>query len=263
MIIAYILAFIFGTIIGSFLNVVILRLGTGRGLGGRSACATCAHSLSWYELVPVFSWVLLRGRCRVCRARISRQYPIVEVLMGVAGMYALYHALPVLLFTPVVFFVTFFLTVLVASLLMILVVYDIRHKILPSTILYPLVGLCVASAFVATGGFVMPTLWNALSGVLLSLPLFLLFFFSRGRAIGFADCVLMLGLGYLVPFTSAILGFFLSYWLALAWTLPLLIRGKLTRKSEIPFAPFIILAFVIVYMSGWGIYNLIGLFALY
>jgi leader peptidase (prepilin peptidase)/N-methyltransferase len=74
--------FAFGTIIGSFLNVVIYRTNTGKSLLGRSACMSCKKRLAWYELVPIFSFIFLNGRCGHCKTRISYQYVLVEFLTG-------------------------------------------------------------------------------------------------------------------------------------------------------------------------------------
>src|SRR3989344_148921 len=77
----YVLAFFFlclGAIVGSYLNVLILRYNTGRSSQGRSSCMSCQKRLSWYELIPVLSYIVLRGRCRSCTSKISLQYPLVE-----------------------------------------------------------------------------------------------------------------------------------------------------------------------------------------
>ncbi|MDO8561738.1 MAG: prepilin peptidase, partial [bacterium] len=83
---------LFGLIIGSFLNVLIVRGGV-RALSGRSACMSCGRGIPWYDLIPVFSWVLLRGRCRFCRSKISVQYPLVE--LTTALLFAALGASPV------------------------------------------------------------------------------------------------------------------------------------------------------------------------
>ena len=75
--------FIFGLIIGSFLNVVIARFNSSKSLGGRSACMSCESTLKWYDLVPLFSFLALKGRCRTCKTRISFMYPAVEFLTGI------------------------------------------------------------------------------------------------------------------------------------------------------------------------------------
>jgi prepilin signal peptidase PulO-like enzyme (type II secretory pathway) len=188
---------------------------------------------------------------------------VVEAVMGIVMMYIGYRVIPTVLFSPELTILYILFSIVFASLLLILTVYDIRHKVLPSVALYPLVVLSVVSMFVHGYGVAVPTLGDMLAGVLVSLPVFLLFFFSKGRAVGFADGVLLLGLGFVVGLSGAILGFFLSYWLALAYALPFLLTGTLSRKSQIPFAPFIIVAFSIVFVSGWGIDNLIALFTLY
>src|SRR3989344_5064114 len=77
-----IIFFILGTIIGSFLNVVIFRFNTERSFSGRSGCMTCQNKLCWYELIPLISFFTLKGRCRNCKAKISIQYPIVELISG-------------------------------------------------------------------------------------------------------------------------------------------------------------------------------------
>src|SRR5258708_6429084 len=74
--------FIFGTVVGSFLNVLILRFNTGKTLGGRSQCLVCGKTLNGYELVPLFSFIFLGGRCSKCRSKISIQYPLVELASG-------------------------------------------------------------------------------------------------------------------------------------------------------------------------------------
>ncbi|KKP84730.1 MAG: Type 4 prepilin-like protein leader peptide-processing enzyme [Parcubacteria group bacterium GW2011_GWD2_35_7] len=84
-----IIFFILGLIIGSFLNVVIFRFNTERSFGGRSGCMTCQNKLCWYELIPLISFFALKGRCRNCKAKISIQYPIVELMSGLifAGLF--------------------------------------------------------------------------------------------------------------------------------------------------------------------------------
>ena len=101
-----IFAFIFllGTIIGSFLNVVIYRFNTGRTIvRGRSVCMTCNRNLRWYELIPLFSYLFQLGKCRRCAEKISHQYPIVEFITGVVFMLIAQHFLPALFFTPVIY----------------------------------------------------------------------------------------------------------------------------------------------------------------
>ena len=83
--------FILGTLLGSFLNVVILRYHTGMGLGGRSMCMSCGKKLHAHELIPLFSYLLQRGKCRSCKSSLSIQYPIIEALSGFVVLITIFN----------------------------------------------------------------------------------------------------------------------------------------------------------------------------
>lgn len=228
-----VILFVLGLIIGSFLNVLALRLRSGLTLGGRSACFSCAKTLEWWELIPVLSFIFLRGRCSSCKTRISWQYPLVELWTGIFFV-SLYFVSNTLL--DYIFFTTIF------SLYTAILVYDIRHKIIPDSLVFLSVILSLIYRFLIGG-----TLFDWLAG-----PIFFSFFgliwlLSRGRAMGFGDAKLWLSVGLLLGFSQSLSAFALAAWIALLVTLPLMIFGmlksgkKLTMKSEIPFAPFIII----------------------
>ena len=140
-----IIFFILGLIIGSFLNVVILRLNTDRSFGGRSGCMTCQKKLTWYELIPVFSFLGLRGRCKNCKTKISIQYPLVELLTGIIFGTLFLKFQDVFFLDTLMFSFTYAFYVSVFSLLVVISIYDFRHKIIPDGLsfvlgiyLYPL-----------------------------------------------------------------------------------------------------------------------------
>lgn len=146
---------VLGLIIGSFLNVVILRLNTERSFGGRSGCMTCMNQLSWFELIPVFSFLGLRGRCRKCKANISIQYPIVELITGFIFA-ALFLKFQNVFFygQTLVFSFTYAYFAAAFSLMLVIAVYDIRHKIIPDTLAIALGILSfVGLFFFNTSGF--------------------------------------------------------------------------------------------------------------
>ena len=125
-----IIIFIFGTIIGSFLNVFVLRYNTGVSfVTGRSRCFSCSKDLHWYELIPLFSFLMLRGKCLKCKSKISYQYPLVEGLTGIifVAVFLVIGLAPIL---P--------LYLIVASLLIAMSVYDFQHKIIPDGMVYTL-----------------------------------------------------------------------------------------------------------------------------
>src|SRR6266850_3665521 len=127
--------FCLGLIIGSFLNVVIYRINTGKSLGGRSACMSCLNILSWYELIPLFSFAGLGGRCKNCKTKISIQYPLVEFITGLvfgilflklsAGGGSAFGGKDILMFT-----VKYAYYALLFSLLIVIATYDLKHKII-------------------------------------------------------------------------------------------------------------------------------------
>ncbi len=241
-----------GLIVGSFLNVVIFRLNTGRSIAtGRSKCARCSKTLSWHELIPVFSFLSQRGKCRSCKAPVSFQYPLVELITGLVF---------VLMYTHIVLaqgfvlssWIAFLFSMIIASLLIVITVYDLRHKIIPTKISYPFIALSLISVvwkFLTIPGF---SFGNALlAGLLLAAPFFFLWFFSKGRWMGFGDVLLALGMGPLVGITGAITVFLLSFWIgALAGLVLIAFSKAYGIKSEVPFAPFMVAALFIVGIFG-------------
>ncbi|HWC57812.1 MAG TPA: prepilin peptidase, partial [Candidatus Paceibacterota bacterium] len=198
MLLVPIIIFVLGLIVGSFLNVVILRLNTGRSVvRGRSACARCNRTLAWYELVPVFSFLALRGKCRTCQGAISFQYPLVE--LTTALLFVIEYSRIVIAggFTQMAWIVYAFVLI-VSALFMVIVVYDLRHKIIPDQVVYPLILLALLS--ILWRGAVFPYFGIATAlfgGVLVALPFFCLWFFSKGRLMGFGDVKLALAIGWL------------------------------------------------------------------
>ena len=136
-IIFYIFAFVFGSVVGSFLNVCIYRLPEGKSVAfPPSSCPRCETRIRWFDNIPLFSYLLLRGRCRACHAPISGRYPLVELLSGLLTLALFYK------FGPTPTFVALFL--LCASLLVITFI-DLDHQIIPDVISLP--GIVVGFIF--------------------------------------------------------------------------------------------------------------------
>lgn len=248
--------FILGLIIGSFLNVVILRYNTGRGIGGRSACFSCNKKLVWYELFPVLSFLVLGGRCRTCRSKISWQYPAVEFATG--ALFALvYWAL-----SPLGWLVTIFYFVM-TSLLVIITVYDLRHKIIPDFFVFLFILLGLIQPFVLPGPISSNFIAALLGGLITALPLFVLWVVSSGRWIGFGDVKLALGIGLFLGVRAGLSSLMLAFWLGAIIGLALIGLSKLSKKrkggynmkSEVPFAPFLIISFLITLLFNFDVIN--------
>ncbi|MDD5050413.1 MAG: prepilin peptidase [Candidatus Pacebacteria bacterium] len=252
-----IFVFIFGLIVGSFLNVVILRYNTGTTIGGRSYCFSCGKTLHWYELIPLLSFLIQLGKCRSCKAKISWQYPLVELSTGILFALTLL-SFPV--FSSRDLFILFFYLI-IESILIVITVYDLRHKIIPDALVYTFAFLSLGAIFVPALHATRYTFYDLLAGPILFLfPFFLLWFISKGRWMGLGDAKLSLGIGWFLGLAYGISAIILGFWIGAGVSLLLLLvqkiakgktplisgLGNLTMKSEIPFGPFLILGALLV-----------------
>ncbi|MEA1929895.1 MAG: prepilin peptidase [Patescibacteria group bacterium] len=227
--------FILGLLIGSFLNVVIYRYNTGLGIqSGRSRCFSCSKILYWYELIPVLSFVLQRGRCRACRSLLSWQYPLVELVSGLMFL-AIWNLLLPLPLTALYW--------AIFSLLLVILVYDLRHKIIPDGLVFAFIILSLVAALLQSA-FV----GGLLTGAALFVGFWALWHFSGGRWMGFGDAKLVAGVGLLLGLRGGLSAIILAFWIGAVAGLLLILFTRLfprnlslTMKSELPFAPFIIL----------------------
>ncbi len=260
--------FLFGLAIGSFLNVVIYRYNTGRGVGGRSGCMNCGKTLEWYELFPVVSFLVQRARCRNCSSKLSWQYPAVEFLTACLFTATFLKFSDQALGLGAYF--SFFIMLVSWCLLVVILVYDFRHKIIPDALAYSFaaLGLVRILLFVpTTPAFIF--YGTLLAGPILFLPFYLLWFVSDGRWIGLGDGKLALGIGWMLGLGFGISAIVLAFWIGAAASIGYMLaarlksKGKnLTMKSEIPFAPYLILGFTIVYFLSidvMGVYTIFHL----
>ena len=258
--------FVFGLIVGSFLNVVIYRFNTAKSFGGRSACVSCQNKLCWYELIPLISFLSQKGRCRNCKARISIQYPLVEFATGIvfAALFCKLSALSGSAFLEqdisfllnLNFFFTYAYYATMFSLLVIIAAYDFRHKIIPDALSFVFGALAFVGLFFfqAGEGQVLgsifyphiPTGLEFLSGVFISLPFALLWLLSRGAWMGLGDAKLALGLGWFLGLSLAFSAVVVAFWTGAIVGLCLIAfskmrsaRGNYGMKSEIPFALYL------------------------
>jgi len=259
----YIPIFIFGAIVGSFLNVVIYRLNTGMSIiYGRSMCFSCGKKLLWYELIPIISFIIQGGKCRGCKSKISLQYPIVEIVTGVLFLLTSYK-LQVASYTNLLELVFLWI---IMSVLVVITVYDIRHKIIPNSFVYSFIVLSALSLTWTSHVQV----WDVLAGLILFLPFAALWFFSRGTWMGFGDAKLAWGIGWLLGLYGGISAIILAFWIGAVWGIVLIALGKINRlffttktitmKSEIPFGPFLVLGTLLVFFFNVDIFSLVQIF---
>ncbi len=237
----YAYIFCLGAVVGSFLNVVILRYNTGQScLKGRSKCFSCAKDLRWHELVPILSFLLQRGRCGKCGSKISRQYPAVEFLTGLLFVLMALKIVPMTFSHSVALGIYFWA---VASLLIIIAVYDFRHQIIPDFFVYLFGILAFLNLFFLPAGRQVLAFWPYFWAGILFFGFFAIFWLvSGGRWMGLGDAKLALGLGWFLGPSGAVLAFLFSFWFGAVASVFLLLfkRGKFTIKSRLAFAPFLI-----------------------
>ncbi len=257
------LLFIFfglGLIIGSFLNVVILRYNTQKSFGGRSMCLSCQSKLCWYELIPLFSFFTLKGRCRSCKTKISIQYPLVELATGIVFASLLLKFQGFFFFDTVSFLALYAYYALMFSLLLVIAIYDLRHKIIPD-------GLAFIFGMFALGGMFffksyeffphLPSGADFLSGVFVAAPFAALWFFSKGAWMGLGDAKLALGLGWLLGLSLTLSGLVIAFWSGAIVGLIMIAFKKQTMRSEIPFAPFLVFGSFVAFIFQLHLFSTI------
>ncbi|OYV25755.1 MAG: hypothetical protein B7W98_03650 [Parcubacteria group bacterium 20-58-5] len=193
--------------------------------------------------MPIVSYVAARGRARCCGSRFSLASPVSEASLG--GLFALaYASLGLSVALPFMLAALF--------LLLALVLYDLAHQILPSALLWTFVAVSAAAGLFGAASL-QDFLWTAGTALVIGLSLFALHFFSRGRAMGFADAPLAFGLSLLTG-GAALPGFIFSFWIGSVVGIALLLRRpKGSRMGvEVPFAPFLAAGFLLAYFTQWN-----------
>ena len=194
----YIIIFIFGITIGSFLNVCIYRIPLGESIvTAPSHCMTCGWKLKWYDMVPVFSWLVLGGKCRNCKSKISVQYPIIEGVNGI--LYVMICAVNGLEWSSVIY-------CFMASALLVLSIIDWRTYEIPFGINVFLFVLGIAMTILDRGNLVE----HLIGMICVSGLLGILYLLTGGRAIGGGDIKLMFACGLILGWKLILLAFFLG-----------------------------------------------------
>lgn len=246
MLFLFILAGLLGLIVGSFLTAFLPRLAAGEGvIRGRSHCVHCGKALSALELVPVISFLIQGGRCRSCHRPIPRSYPALELVTGALFSFAAWGAanasLPVPAFLPGNGFLLFFYYAFFAASAVAVSAYDLAHRLIPAVLILSLAALGALAQVVGAvrSGDVRMLLGAGAFGLTAFLFFWALWFFSRGRAMGRGDADVALAIAlYLGPAVAAP-GILFAFWIGALYGIVGVIAGRLTRKSAIPFSPFL------------------------
>lgn len=253
----YIMIFIIGTVFGSFFNVVGYRVPNNMSIiYPDSHCPNCNHKLKFYELIPILSYVFLRGKCKVCKKRISIFYPFFEALTGLLFL---------LSYISFGLNIKFFISITFISILLIISISDLKYYIIPDEVLVTgfiliLIEL-VINCFINDISFIKGVLVPILNGILsfLALYLFKLFgdFAFKKESLGGGDIKLLFIIGLVVGFDMSLVTIFLASFIAL----PLSVFGLIKDNNNvIPFGPYLSLSSIIILLSKLNLSMILNFF---
>lgn len=275
----YLIIFIFGLCVGSFLNVIIYRETEGEAEQteekekkgwknflpawsyGRSYCDHCKKEISWYDNIPLLSYILLRGKCRHCNKKISWQYPLVEFLTGIQFVWIYFLVKNNLAFFSqfegFYSFVSLILWLLLGGFFIAIFVADARYQIIPDGAVFGAIFITLLKILVDYRYTGMIDLTVFPSALLSSLFFLFLIIITKGKGMGFGDVKLVFLLGLILGYPRIIVALFFAFLTGAFIGVILMLLGDRKFKSKIAFGPFLILGFLIAFIWGnklWAIF---------
>jgi leader peptidase (prepilin peptidase) / N-methyltransferase len=239
MITIYILLFLFGACLASFLNASLYRLDNGYKypdiIKQGSHCEKCKHKLKWWELIPILGYILIKGNCSKCKQYVNIYYPLSELFLGLLFSLFVLESVPWYLWVVVLF-------------LFILSYFDITHKGIYKNLVHIFLGISLLFFFLFSldiSNIFLPLLFTFLI-LLLNLI---------KKSFGLGDVLVLLGLGILLNSSQYLVMFWLGILIALLYSLILVIKDRVdVKKTKIPMVPFFTLSFTITILYGEEIY---------
>ncbi len=241
---------ILGGLWGSFANVCIYRLPKGKGVvSGRSHCPKCKKEIVWQDNIPIISYLILKGKCRKCKRKISSQYPMVEMInillfLIIYFLFGISLTTILLMILSLSFLITFFI--------------DLKHFIIPNSLTFSMMILGFIKSFDPNLNSIFPNYINSLIGGLFGYGVIfsIIFFYKQIRkkeGMGLGDAKLLAVIGFWFGWIAIPFVLFLSSIFALVFVIPDLIKKNKKMTSQIPFGPYIILAtiFYLVFRNNF------------
>jgi leader peptidase (prepilin peptidase) / N-methyltransferase len=257
----YIVIFLFGLIIGSFINCLIYRLRNKKSLNGRSFCPHCKKQINWYDNIPLLSFFILKGKCRKCKKTISFEYPLVELVTAITFI-LIYHFASLSVYTcSIVPLLTLFRNWLFASILIVIFIYDFKYYLIldkvsiPAIILALIVNLFIAFLNTGFNSLISEFLNLALSAIVAGGFFFLQFAISRGKWIGGGDIRLGLLMGFMLGWPYVLPALAISYILGSLVGMFLIGAKHANMKTQVPLGTFLAIGIFIVLIWGSQIVN--------
>lgn len=252
-----ILIFILGLSVGSFLNVLIPRLKSGKKgiISGRSTCPSCKTKLKTLDLIPLLSFLLLKGKCRYCKSPIPIFYPLIELSCGILFLLTATNLFPSFLQTPSflnIHFLVLILFLFYVTALIFIFFYDLLYLEISDTVLIPIIIIALLASFIPHP--YTPNTIDALLGAAIPLALFAAqILLSKGKWLGGGDLRIGAFIGLILGFEQVILALVLTYIIGAIIAIFLLATKKARRDTPIPFGPFLVAGTLLSLFYGKGI----------
>ena len=245
MLLTYLLLLVLGAVFGSFISAYSYRWPRGISIStGRSFCPNCKAKISWYDNIPLLSYLVLGGKCRKCKKRISARYPLIELSTGILFVLTIFSmgGFGVLEFLPATYYL------LLTAILITILVIDLENKLIPDELTFLIFSISFLFLLLSPA----PNFYSVLFAGFLAATFFLfLNIITRGRGMGLGDVKLVLALSLsFLNWQFLVLWLFLSFAIGAVIGIFLIIIGKAKFGKEIPFGPFLIASFFITLF--WG-----------
>ena len=248
--------FIFGLFIGSFLNVLGDRLPKGKSpIKGRSRCEKCKKTLKWYDLIPLMSFIMLKGKCRYCKTSLSFYYPTVELVTGILFISTAFFVFNGSQF-PITNFqllITFIYYLFIVSSLIVVFFADLKYGIIPDKIIFPAIAVSFLYFLINHSSLIINHLFSAVGASLFFLLLFLI---TKGKGMGFGDVKFAFLMGLILGFPNIIIALYVAFLTgAIIGCILIVWRKKRIFGTIIPFGPFLVLGTFFALFWGESIFQ--------
>jgi leader peptidase (prepilin peptidase) / N-methyltransferase len=227
--------FVVGLCFGSFVNMLVWRTSIGKTKSKFSICDFCGKKLNWWNNIPVFSWIMQKGKSQCCAKKLDWSYPLVELLMGILFL------INYLIFNNIIFYLILVLVVYSA-------VYDAKTMYLPDWSTWSLIFLSL---------FFVNSIGNIYSAIGASGFLLLLYLITKGKGMGLGDVYLAVFMGLLLGWPKIMVAFYIAFIVGALYGIIIMIGRKKKFKSEIPFGPFLLLGTIVSWYFGNFVVNLV------
>lgn len=267
----YLLSFVLGVSIGSFVQVIVTRFNVAKVINARSKCLSCGEALRAIDLIPIVSHLLVRGKCRYCKSPFGIQSLIIEIMFGLIFVTISHFFLstPFILgdYTKALYILVYYTLLII--ILGVIALYDSKHMYIPNMFVELFLALSLVMMFVRYTH--EPTYITLLGPLVIALPFLCIWLISRGRALGFGDVIMYVGVGAFFGISQGLAVLLLSIWLGALFGIMkeclMLIKqhktftSKTYKRMPIPFVPFIVIAFLIILFTDIDIQSITSLFA--